>query len=65
MKKVQNQCLHNNTGDDTLPQAIPGGTGTRPKVGGAHDKNFKRMKWPRSFSFLLQLVSFTADDDPL
>ena len=65
MKELQNQYLHNNSGDGILPQVIPGGTGTRPKVGGAHDNVFKRMKWPRSFSFLLQLVSFTADDDPL
>ena len=35
MRKLQNQYLHSNTGDGTLPQAIPGGT--RPKVGGAHD----------------------------
>ena len=35
--KLQNQILHSNTGDGTLPQAIPGGTG----VGGAHNKNFK------------------------
>ena len=33
---VQNQYLHSNIGDDTLLQAIHGGT--RPKVGGAHDK---------------------------
>ena len=39
VKKLQNQYLHNSTGDGTLPQAIPGGTGTRPKAaGGAHDK---------------------------
>ena len=66
VKKLQNQYLHNSTGDGTLPRAIPGGTGTRPKAGGAHDKILKRVKWPRSFSFfLLQLVSFTADGDPL
>ena len=35
VRKLQNQHLHSNTGDGTLPQAIPGGT--RPKVGGAHD----------------------------
>ena len=40
-------------------------TGTRPKAGGAHDNFFKRMKWPRSLSFLFQLVSFTADSDLL
>ena len=37
MKKLQNQYLHNNTGDGTLLQATPGGTGTRPKAGGAHE----------------------------
>ena len=37
VKKWQNQDLHNNTGDGTLPQAIPGRTGTRPKAGGDHD----------------------------
>ena len=36
VRKLQNQYLHSSTGDGTLPQAIPGGT--RPKVGGAHDK---------------------------
>ena len=51
--------LHSNTGDGTLPQAIHGGR--RPKVGGAHDKNFKRSLHP----FLSQLVSFTVDGDPL
>ena len=56
VKKLQNQYLHNNTGDGTV---IPGGTGTRPKAGGAHDKIFKRSIHP----FLLQLVSFTADGD--
>ena len=33
--------LHSNTGDGTLPQVILGGTGTRPKAGGAHDNFFK------------------------
>ena len=33
-KNVQNPFLPNNIGDGTLlPQAIPGGTGTRPKAG--------------------------------
>ena len=36
-KKLQNPFLLNNIRDGTLPQAIPGGTGTRPKVGGAHE----------------------------
>ena len=40
VRKLQNQYLHSNRGDGTLPQAIPGGT--RPKVGGAHDKFLKR-----------------------
>ena len=55
VRKLQNQYLHSNTGDGTLPQAIPGGT--RPKVGGAQN-NFQ-------VTFLLQLVSFTVDGDPL
>ena len=36
VRKFQNQYLHSNTGDGTFLQAILGGT--RPKVGGAHDK---------------------------
>ena len=36
VRKLQNQYLHSNTGDGTLPQAIHGGT--RPTgVGGAHN----------------------------
>ena len=35
VKKLQNQYLHSNTGDGTLPQAIP--CGTRPTAGGPHD----------------------------
>ena len=36
VSKLQNQFLHNNIGDGTLPQAIHGGT--RPTgVGGAHN----------------------------
>ena len=62
VRKLQNQHLHSNTGDGILPQVIPGGTGARPKVGGAHDKIFKRTL---HLFFLLQLVSFTVDDDPL
>ena len=39
-KNVQNPFLPNNIGDGTLlPQAIPGGTGTRPKAGGAREFN--------------------------
>ena len=60
VKKLQNQYLHSNTGDGILPQAIPGGTGTRPKAGGAHDNFFKG-----SIHFLLQLVSLTVDGDLL
>ena len=59
VKKLQNQYLHSNTGDGTLPQAIPGRT--RPEAGGAHDKFFKRSLHP----LLIQLVSFTVDGDPL
>ena len=39
VRKLQNQFLQRNTGDDTLPQAIHGGT--RPKVGEAHDNFLK------------------------
>ena len=39
-KNAQNPFLPNNIGDGAfLPQAIPGGTGTRPKAGGAHEFN--------------------------
>ena len=55
--KLQNQFLHNNVGDGTLPQAIHGGT-RLIGVGGAH-------KTILSDLFLLQLVSFTVDGDPL
>ena len=37
-KKSHNAFLLNNIRDGTLPRAIPGGTGTRPKAGGAHEK---------------------------
>ena len=57
VRKLQNQYLHSNTGDGTLPQAIPGGT--RPKIGGAHD-----IFEEATSSFLLQL-SLTVDGDPL
>ena len=37
---MQNPFLFNNMKDDTLlPQVIPGGIGTRPKAGGAHEFN--------------------------
>ena len=39
-RSVPNLFLFNNIKDGTLlPQAIPGGTGTRPKAGGAHEFN--------------------------
>ena len=38
-KKLLNPCLLNKIGDGTLPRAIHGGTGTRPKVGGAHERS--------------------------
>ena len=39
-KNVQNPFLFNNIIDGTLlPRVIPGGTGTRPKAGGAHEFN--------------------------
>ena len=39
-KKSHNPFLLNNIGDGILlPQAIPGGTGTRRKAGGAHESS--------------------------
>ena len=39
-KNVQNLFLFNNIRDGTiLPQVIHGGSGTRPKAGGAHELN--------------------------
>ena len=39
-KNVQNPFFFNNIKDGTLlPQVIPGGSGTRPKAGGAHEFN--------------------------
>ena len=38
--RLQNQFLHTNTGDGTLPQATPGATGTRPEAGGAQVGSF-------------------------
>ena len=55
VKKLQNQYVHNNTGDDTHPQAIPGGT--RPIAGGAHD-------FFRGHFIFEQLVSITVEADP-
>ena len=43
------------------PYVIPGGTGTRPKADGAHVNFLKKS----IHLFLLQLVSFTVDGDPL
>ena len=41
-KKSHNPLLLNNIGDGIfLPQAIPGGTGTRPKAGGAHERTIQ------------------------
>ena len=58
MKKLHNPFLLINIADDTLlPQAIPGGTVTRPKAGGAHES---------SIHFLfVAVVSFTADSNLL
>ena len=55
-KNVQNRFLFNNIKDGTLlPQVIPGGTGTRPKAGGAHEFNsfFEKVCCSR---FRLQLM---------
>ena len=54
VSQVRKLQLHSNTGDGTLPQAIPGGT--RPKAGGVHDKLLKSSLHP----FLLHKVSFTV-----
>ena len=40
-KKSYNPFLLNNIGDGTLPRAIPGGTGTRPEAGGAHERTIQ------------------------
>ena len=39
VKKSHNPFHLNNIGDGTLPQAIPGETGTRPKAGEAHESS--------------------------
>ena len=54
VRKFQNKYLHSNTGDGTLPQANPGGT--RPKVGGAHDKNLSDLFFCNSW-FRLQSMA--------
>ena len=41
VKKFQNPLLLNNIGDGTLLQAIPGGAGIRPTVGGAHERSIQ------------------------
>ena len=56
--QVAEPILHNNVGEGILPQAIHGGTRLNG-VGGAHKIFFIRPL------FLLQLVSFTVDGDPL
>ena len=57
VRKLQNQFLQHKRGDGTLPQEIHGGT--RPTgVGGAHNIFLSDL-------FLLQLVSFAVDGDPL
>ena len=59
VRKVQNQFLQHNKGDDILPQAIHGGT--RPiGVGGAQNIFLSDL-----FFVTVELVSFTVDDDPL
>ena len=57
VSKLQSQFLHNNIGDGILPQAIHDETRLNG-VGGAHKKILSGF-------FLLQLVSFTVDGDPL
>ena len=56
VSKLQNQFLHNHTGDGILLQAHRGGT-RLDGIGGVR----KNLKLP----FLLQLVSFTVDGEPL
>ena len=56
-RKLQNQFLQHKKGNDTLPQAIPGGT-RLTGVGGALNQILCDL-------FLLQLASFTVDSDPL
>ena len=53
VSKLQNQLLRSNIGDGTLPQAIHGGTGRRPKAGGAHDKIFKEDEVAQIFVLLV------------
>ena len=60
-EEIAEPISHSNTSDGTLPQAIPGRT-RLIGVGGAHDKK-KSLRG--QFIFLLQLVSFTVDGDPL
>ena len=54
---MQNPFLPNNIADGTLlPQAIPGGTGTRPKASGADEKLIHFLKVCCS-RFRLQLIA--------
>ena len=57
VRKLQNQYLHNNTGDGTLPQAIHCGT---PRL-----ELVELIIIFKVIFFLLQLVLFTVDSDPL
>ena len=61
---MQNLFLVNNIKDGTLlPQVITGGTGTRPKAGGAHEFNsFSFSKMVCCSSFRLQLMRSAATD---
>ena len=54
---LQNPFLHNNTEDGILLQALRGGTCLNG-IEGVHKNLFSDF-------FLLQLVSFTVDCDPL
>ena len=64
VKKLQNQYLHSNTGDDILLQAIPGGTGTRPKAGGAHD-NFLKDEVAQVLFLFFVTVGFVYSRSPV
>ena len=57
-EQLQNQFLHTNTGDGTLPQAIHGGT--RPTGVGGPLKKFLS-----DLFFCYSWFSFTVDGDPL
>ena len=57
--KLQNLFLHSNVGDGILPQALHGGTSLNG-IGNELIRIFLS-----DLLFLLQLVSFTVDGDPL